>query len=107
MAHRSMRRKQIPQAGRRHLEHIATASGELGRLGEWLGEYRFREDCLDDGYVWLTCVLAAEGVSTGNAGVGCIMTDSEGDVVAEGHNEVFAPPLSQRSSRRDGRGQQV
>ena len=48
----------------------------------WLANYQFDAEYSDDRYVWLTCVLALKGVNRDNAGVGCILIDDRGDVVA-------------------------
>ncbi|MGR9100646.1 MAG: nucleoside deaminase, partial [Gammaproteobacteria bacterium] len=42
-------------------------------------------------YCWLTCVLALASVDAGNFGVGSLLIDRAGNVVAHGHNEVFRP----------------
>ncbi len=36
-------------------------------------------------------MLALKGVDSGNFGVGCILVDFHGNVVVQGHNEVFNP----------------
>ena len=45
----------------------------------------------DDAFAWLTCTLALEGVASDNFGVGAILVDAAGQVVAHGHNQVFHP----------------
>ncbi|MDL5503021.1 MAG: nucleoside deaminase, partial [Candidatus Methanoperedens sp.] len=54
-------------------------------------DYKFNDACPDDKYVWLKNVLALKGVDSGNFGVGCILVDFHGNVVVQGHNEVFNP----------------
>lgn len=57
----------------------------------WLQSYTFHPEYEDDPYAWLTNVLALKSVDSGNYGVGSIITDSKGDVVALGHNLVYSP----------------
>ncbi|HII81203.1 MAG TPA: nucleoside deaminase [Methanosarcina sp.] len=57
----------------------------------WLQLYKFRPEFTDDPYAWLTDVLALKSVDSGNYGVGSIITDAEGKIVALGHNLVYSP----------------
>ena len=79
--------EQIKKIG---LEQLAQIQGD-DRWRDWLTDYLFRENYPDDGYAWLTCVLALKGKNSGNYGVGDILVDDNGNVVASGHNEVFHP----------------
>src|SRR5262249_45835252 len=45
----------------------------------------------DDAYAWLTCALALTAVAAGNFGVGAVLVEGDGQVVAQGHNQVFRP----------------
>lgn len=57
----------------------------------WLQLYNFHPEYEDDPYAWLTNVLALKSVDSGNYGVGSIITDPKGDVVALGHNLMYSP----------------
>jgi tRNA(Arg) A34 adenosine deaminase TadA len=57
----------------------------------WLHLYDFCPEYKDDPYAWLTDVLALKSVDSGNYGVGSIIIDAEGEVVALGHNLVYSP----------------
>jgi tRNA(Arg) A34 adenosine deaminase TadA len=57
----------------------------------WLQLYNFFSECTDDPYAWLTNVLALKSVDSGNYGVGSIIVDAEGKIVALGHNLVYSP----------------
>ena len=64
------------------------------RIEDWrafLLGYQPRAEQPDDACAWLTCALALEAVAAGNFGVGAILVDETGRVVAQGHNEVFHP----------------
>jgi cytosine deaminase len=45
----------------------------------------------EDPPCWLVCVLALEALNSGNFGVGSLITDDSGQVVALGSNAVFHP----------------
>lgn len=57
----------------------------------WLQLYDFHPEYTDDPYAWLTDVLALKSVYSGNYGVGSIITDARGEIVASGHNLVYSP----------------
>lgn len=86
-----MLNKQVRELGLRQLATVETKSDNLGEWKTWLASYQFDKKHPDDRYVWLTCVLALQAVNTGNFGVGCILTDSYGNVVVQAHNQVFNP----------------
>jgi cytosine deaminase len=77
--------------GMQQLRTITQKSDDIEYWKGWLANYKFDCKYPDDGYVWLTCVLALKAVSLGNFGIGCILVDGKGGIVAWGHNEVFHP----------------
>lgn len=83
--------ERVRELGLQELATIDPKSADIGKWKTWLVDYQFNDEYSDDRYVWLTCVLALEAVNTGNAGIGCILIDGAGSVVARGHNEVFSP----------------
>lgn len=86
-----MDNKVIKASGSKELEKIGSNNRSVNKMKNYLLDYEFDRDCLDDKYVWLTNVLALKAVDSGNFGVGCILVDGGGNVVVEGHNEVFNP----------------
>ncbi len=54
-------------------------------------EYQFKDEHRDDVFAWYSCLLALKAVCKGNLGVGSLLVDNKKDVIAEGHNNVFAP----------------
>lgn len=83
--------KMIRASGSKELKKIGFNNRSVSKMKTYLLDYEFNRDCPDDKYVWLTSVLALKAVDSGNFGVGCILIDSRGNVVVEGHNEVFNP----------------
>lgn len=81
----------IVEAGRKLLAEISPPSGEARAWKEFFSAYRFGAEYPDDAYVWLTGILALKSVAVGNFGVGSILVNGAGEVVAQGHNEVFKP----------------
>jgi cytosine deaminase len=81
----------ILDTGRKLLAELAPASGETGTWKAFFSAYRFNAAYPDDAYIWLSGILALTSVTRGNFGVGSILIDDAGDVVAQGHNEVFRP----------------
>ena len=76
------------------MEKLEAIAPRLPRISDWksrLANYQFDDTHPDDAYVWLTCVVALEGLNTDNYGVGSILIDDTDKVVSEGHNEVFHP----------------
>jgi len=69
------------------LKSFKSASGIVGKLIH----YQFGDENRDDNKIWLACVLALKAVSTGNFGIGALLTNSEGIIVSYGYNEVFSP----------------
>jgi cytosine deaminase len=86
-----MNNKKIKESGLKELAKIGHEKEEISKLRTWLLDYKFNEVYPDDKYVWLTNVLALKGVDSGNFGVGSILVDVHGNVVVQGHNEVFYP----------------
>ncbi|MBA2409710.1 MAG: nucleoside deaminase [Gammaproteobacteria bacterium] len=82
---------QIWAAGQQRLARIETEAEGINTWKAYLANYRPRAKHADDACVWLTCVLALEAVNAGNNGIGSILVDSVGRVVAQGHNAVFNP----------------
>jgi tRNA(Arg) A34 adenosine deaminase TadA len=81
----------ILKLGQHRLQNLRTLGGAIGHWQEFLAGYQPRAEHSDDAYAWLTCTLALEGVASDNFGVGAILVDADGQVVAQGHNQVFHP----------------
>jgi len=73
---------QIWAAGQQRLARIETEAEGINTWKAYLANYRPRAKHADDACVWLTCVLALEAVNAGNNGIGSILVDSVGRVVA-------------------------
>ncbi len=82
--------RQIRDIGIHYLEQIRSVKS-MGEIASNLIHYQFGGESPDDDKIWLTCVLALEAVSTGNFGIGALLTNGQGTIVAYGHNEVFSP----------------
>ncbi|MCC0178541.1 nucleoside deaminase [Waterburya agarophytonicola K14] len=74
------------------LEQIKNERSEVSTWRNWLYLYEFTK-VEDDPYIWLSCILALQAVSLGNYGVGAVITDVQGRVVAEGQNKLLKPYL--------------
>lgn len=73
-------------------QRLAEIRPNVYHINTWktrLIEYQPRREYADDGYVWLTCILALEAIIEGNFGVGSILVNEGDDIVV--HNEVFSP----------------
>jgi tRNA(Arg) A34 adenosine deaminase TadA len=78
--------------GQEMLTAVHPATAEITAWKTFLENYRPAPDLFgDDAYIWLTCVLALKAISSGNFGVGSVLADARGQVVAYGHNQMFAP----------------
>jgi cytosine deaminase len=86
-----MTNEQIRESGLRELAKINPENRDTDEFKARLTEYEFDNAYSDDSYIWLADILALEAVNSGNFGVGCILTDVNGNVVVRGHNEVFNP----------------
>lgn len=86
-----MIKENIKESGVKELEKIGLENENISKWKTRLLSYEFNDTYPDDIYVWLTDVLALKAVDSGNFGVGCILVDFHGNVVARGHNEVFNP----------------
>lgn len=64
---------------------------EICKWKTLLTDYQFDEKHAHDSHVWLTCVLALNAVYLGNFGIGSVLAGPDGDVLIQGHNEVFNP----------------
>jgi cytosine deaminase len=82
---------EIRSLGDERLLRVPSDAGGVGEMKAHLRSYESRDKYPDDAYVWLTCVLALEGVATGNFGIGAAVVDETGRVAALGHNEMFIP----------------
>ena len=60
-------------------------------FSDFLKGYQFNKSYTDDSKIWLTCVLSLKALSDGNFGIGALLTNNEGLILAYGHNEVFHP----------------
>jgi tRNA(Arg) A34 adenosine deaminase TadA len=83
--------EQIRVFGLQELAKINPKTKAASRLKTWLTDYQFNQEYPDDRYIWLTDVLALRAVDLGNFGVGSILTDDNGNVIFQGHNELFNP----------------
>ena len=81
----------ITDLGQEHLKLIGSTSTAITKWKQRMGAYKLSDMYPDDGYAWLACVLALKAVDHGNFGVGCILVDGNGNVIIQGHNEVFSP----------------
>lgn len=86
-----MSHEAIRDIGRKRLHNLRSSDGAVGRWRAFLANYHPQAQHADDAFAWLTCTLALEGVASGNFGVGAILVDAGGRVVAQGHNQVFHP----------------
>lgn len=80
-----MHNKKIRALGLQELEKVSSTT----KWKIWLTDYQFV--CPDDSFIWLTNILALKAVDNGNFGIGCILIDGFGNIVAYGNNEVFIP----------------
>ena len=83
--------EKVRQIGLRQLELIDSQSADVEKWKTSLMQYQFNDQYLDDGYAWLTSVLALVAIDADNFGVGAILVDGDGCVVYHAHNEVFNP----------------
>ena len=63
-------------------------------INDWqriLDSYPQNPDFIDDFFALETCKLALQAVESGNFGIGCIVVNPNGVIVAKGHNQVFYP----------------
>jgi cytosine deaminase len=81
----------IRHLGERILEEISSENENIINWKNWLREYNFFPEYLDDPYAWLTDVLALKSVNSGNYGVGSILVSSRDEIAAMGHNLVYSP----------------
>lgn len=77
--------------GQRRLAKMRPTTEGTRGWQAYLMDYQPIAEYPDDAYVWLACILALESVETGNFGVGCILVNDDGNVVVQGHNQVFNP----------------
>ena len=86
-----MNHKLIRELGQQRLQHLRSGGGAVGHWREFLAGYHPRAQHPDDACAWLTCTLALDGIASDNFGVGAILVDAGGQVVAQGHNRIFHP----------------
>jgi tRNA(Arg) A34 adenosine deaminase TadA len=86
-----MTNEQVRASGLRELAKISPKNRDIDKFKSRLMEYKFDNAYPDDGYIWLADILALVAVNSGNFGVGCVLTDVNGNVIVQGHNEVFNP----------------
>jgi tRNA(Arg) A34 adenosine deaminase TadA len=58
---------------------------------QFLYAYKLNPEYENDFFALETCKLALEAVELGNFGIGCIVVNPHGAIVAKGHNQVFYP----------------
>ena len=76
------------------LELLRITTPDNDDLSSWkhiLITYQPLENLRDDVYIWMTIILALKAADIGNFGVGSVLVDGNGNVVAAGHNKVFEP----------------
>ena len=83
--------QEIRELGSELLGKIDSKNKKIMTWKQWLSKYRFQPEYQDDPYAWLTDVLALKSVDSGNYGVGSILINAEGKVIALGHNLVYSP----------------
>jgi tRNA(Arg) A34 adenosine deaminase TadA len=83
--------EKIGELGQPRLAGLKPGGEGVERWRGFLAGYQPRPEHPDDGYAWLACTLALEGVAGDNFGVGAILVGRDGQVVAWGHNQVFHP----------------
>jgi cytosine deaminase len=83
--------ERIRESGLRELAKINPENRDIDEFKARLTEYEFDNAYPDDSYIWLADILALGAMNSGNFGVGCVLTDVNGNVVVQGHNEVFNP----------------
>lgn len=83
--------ERIRELGLQELVKIDPENESIGKWKIWLKNYQFDHEYPDDSYIWLTDVLALVAVNSGNFGIGSVLIDGSGDVVVQGHNELFSP----------------
>jgi cytosine deaminase len=81
---------EVRTRGETLLKQIESKRTEVATWQDWLYAYDLAE-LPDEPYVWLSCILALQAVSLGNYGVGAVITDVQGQVVAEGQNKLLRP----------------
>lgn len=81
----------IRDLGEKILEKISSENENIINWKNWLQEYDFSPEYLDDPYAWLTDVLALKSVNSGNYGVGSILVGPGSEIAAMGHNLVYSP----------------
>jgi cytosine deaminase len=86
-----MNHEKAYETGRQRLTALEAPTKPVADWKAILLNHRPDGGFADDVPVWLTCALALEGVAAGNFGVGAVLLDAAGSVVAQGHNEVFRP----------------
>jgi len=61
-----MNNKLIKERGVEELEKINIKGNSILRWKNWLYDYQFNNEYLEDKYIWLSCILALHGVYAGN-----------------------------------------
>ena len=86
-----MQKQAIVNSGTQLLASIRTQNSNALSVQKGLSRYRLNEKTYpEDVYAWLCCVLALKAVSQDTFGVGGLLIDVDGDVIAQGHNEIFS-----------------
>ena len=82
---------EINNFGLELLRAVTPGSIALSTLKYAIENYEPVKSYNDDAYIWLTTILALQAADMGNFGVGSVLVNGNGDIVAAGHNEVFEP----------------
>jgi tRNA(Arg) A34 adenosine deaminase TadA len=81
---------------------MSDRDASINKWKQMLCFYQVNPEYVDDFFALETCKLALEAVELGNFGIGCIIVNPNGDIVAKGYNQVFYPYF-----RSDGHAEMV
>lgn len=76
---------------RQQLARLPAPTQAAARWRAHLLNYQHVPEKEDDAHAWLACCLAWQAVVAGNFGVGAILVDEQGRIIAQGHNQMFHP----------------
>ena len=78
-------------SGRQMLGHMSPKNSPLEAFMSKAQALSTAVSDAESAYCWLSCMLAIRALSQGNFGVGALLVDASGIMVAKGGNQVFAP----------------
>ncbi len=73
------------------LANLNLQSETLAGFQAGLLDYRLQARYPDDYHAWIAATLALKAIADNNFGIGSLLLDEKGNIVAEGHNHVFSP----------------